>query len=374
MPARIIVCVGPGGVGKTSSSAALGLSLAREGRRVAVVTVDPARRLADALGIETSGGATRRIPEEAFRRAGVPVLKGRLDVSMLDVSSTLDGIVRRFHPNPEVREELERNPMYKALAGRLAGVQEYMGMERLFELVEADDYDVVILDTAPIQNALDFLDAPTKLLSVLENQGARWLMDAFAKDRGKSHRMFGSGAAFMGRTIARLTGPELLQDLSVLLAGLHRMFSGFEERARAVKDLLEAPDTRYLLVSRYETLPRVRGIRRQLAERSIAVSALLINRTAPDWAAASDIDRGVRETVFRLGGSTALASALASWTHGHRRRYEDEARAAGELKKDLMVARVPELRNVVASVREVSEMAEYLEADFLGALVCDDSP
>ena len=245
---RIAVCVGSGGVGKTTVAAAIALARAAEGGKVLVCTIDPARRLANALGLASLGNVESRVPDHAFREAGLHPA-GELFAMMLDVKRTWDDLVARHAPDRARRERIYQNRLYQQLSGALGGSQEFMAMEKLYELATERDYDLVVLDTPPTAHALDFLDAPDRILDFLGNETARALLLPALSAGKLGLRVFQLGGAYVARTLARFTGGEVLNDLSDFLQGFHGMYEGFERRAGVVRALLARPDVGFVLVS-----------------------------------------------------------------------------------------------------------------------------
>ncbi|MBX2810256.1 MAG: ArsA family ATPase [Myxococcales bacterium] len=277
--ARCLVVAGPGGVGKTSVSAALAIEGARLGRRTVVLTIDPARRLANALGISEVGSQETRIQPEAFEVMGMVPPAAPLTAMMLDIKEAWDDVIQRYHPRLADRDRLMNNRLYHALSTALAGSQEYMAMEKLYQLAhrKVDPLDLIVLDTPPARHALDFLDAPHRLMDVLSNDATRWLLEPASPGR-----LFGSSGLFF-RTIARFTGSELLEDLAELLRAFSTMFDGFTVRARAVSDLLGDTSTHFCVIGR----PSKGGVRdaqtftRHLLDKQARVSAVILNRATP---------------------------------------------------------------------------------------------
>ncbi|HEX5851667.1 MAG TPA: ArsA-related P-loop ATPase, partial [Solirubrobacteraceae bacterium] len=189
---RVVVCVGAGGVGKTTTSAALALGLAARGRKVAVVTIDPAKRLASALGLRELAGEPVRIDATTFARAGLRV-EGELWAMMLDAKRTFDDIIARLAPDERAREEILANPVYRELSTAVAGSHELSAIAKLYELYEEHDFDTIVLDTPPSRNALDFLSAPTRLLGFLEGRA----LQVFLAPGGLTARLFGRGTALV---------------------------------------------------------------------------------------------------------------------------------------------------------------------------------
>src|SRR5690349_4361073 len=245
---RIAVCVGSGGVGKTTVAAALGLRRALEGGRVLVCTIDPARRLANALGLEALGNVESHVPDHKFREAGLAP-NGQLFAMMLDVKRTWDDLVARHAPDRARQERIYKNRIYQQLSSALAGSQEYMAMEKLYELATERDYDLIVLDTPPTAHALDFLEAPDRVLDFLGNDTARALL-APAVSAGKvGLRLVHLGGTYIAKTIVRFTGAEVLSDLAEFMAGFQGMYEGFKARAGAVRALFAQPEVGFVLVS-----------------------------------------------------------------------------------------------------------------------------
>ena len=240
LTSRILVCCGSGGVGKTTTAAALALRSAELGRRTVVLTIDPARRLAQSMGLSELDNTPR------------PVLgvegTGTLDAMMLDMKRTFDQLVVD-HAEPGKADAILGNPFYEALSSSFAGTQEYMAMEKLSQLVGTGDYDLVVVDTPPTRSALDFLDAPQRLTTFLDGRMVRILL-APAKAGGKAYlRVVTAGLSVFTNVLTRIIGADVLKDLSQFVAALETMFGGFRERAQATYDLLKAPGTAFVVVA-----------------------------------------------------------------------------------------------------------------------------
>ncbi len=268
----VVVCCGSGGVGKTTVSATIAVAAARAGRRSCVVTVDPARRLADALGVQS-------LPNTPVEVAGD--WPGRLDALMLDSKGTFDDLVQRYARTPEQAESILANRLYQNLAGALSGTQEYMAMEKLYELVHSEEFDIVVVDTPPTRNALDLLDAPRRLTRFLENR----LFRALLVPTKMSLRAVGVATQALLRTIAKVAGAEIVQDAVSFFQAFEGMEDGFRTRASAVHELLADPETAYVLVTsaRPDAITEAGFFAEKLAERDVAVAALVVNRIAPSF-------------------------------------------------------------------------------------------
>ncbi len=237
----IVVCCGSGGVGKTTTAAALALRAAERGRRVVVVTIDPARRLAQALGLKTLDNEPRRVAKAGKKG-------GQLHAMMLDMKRTFDEVVIA-HADPQRAEQILTNPFYISLSSSLAGTQEYMAMEKLGQLHATGEWDLVVVDTPPTRSALDFLDAPQRVTSFLEGRFLRLLL-APARAGGKAYlRVVSVGLNAVTAAVAKVTGAELLRELKDFFTAFESMFGGFRERAQQTYDLLKDPATAFVVVA-----------------------------------------------------------------------------------------------------------------------------
>jgi anion-transporting ArsA/GET3 family ATPase len=286
---EVVICAGGGGVGKTTCAAALAAGMAQRGRRVLVVTIDPARRLAEALGLPEAGGDEHPVELETANG-------GQLAALMLDARETFDRLIAEQAPSPEARRRILANPIYQQLAGAVAGSHEYMAMEKLYELDRAGGYDLLVLDTPPSRHALDFLDAPERLTRFVEGRALRLLLGGGLRAgvlglRALSPAARGSQLAL--GLLERLTGMTLLRDLSEFLAGFEGMYEGFRDRARAVSDLLASERTTFLVVTVPEEEPVVEAERfwRALAERDLPFGGAIVNKVHPDLLSGGRLSR-----------------------------------------------------------------------------------
>ena len=272
---RICIVAGSGGVGKTTASAALALGLAASGRRVAVVTIDPARRLADSLGLEELGNEPRRVDPAALERHGVE-MRGELWAMMLDPKATFDGLIAKLAPDAATRDDVLGNRIYAQLSSAIAGSQEFSAVAKLYELHTEGGYDAIVLDTPPSRNALDFLDAPDRLTDFFEGRALR----LFLVPTGIAGRLLGAGSSVVFGILKKLTGVNLLEDMSVLLRSMGALIDGFRERAAGVKALLSDPSTTFLIVTSPEREPVAEAIffRQKLREARMPFGGLIVNR------------------------------------------------------------------------------------------------
>jgi anion-transporting ArsA/GET3 family ATPase len=278
----VLVCVGAGGVGKTTISASLALRAASgEGRSSLVCTIDPARRLANSLGLSQLGNEETRIGAEIFEQAHVPA-RAPLHAMMLDMKRTWDELVERHAP-PEARERILDNRFYQTLSTRLAGSQEYIAMEKLCQLRARRDYDLIVLDTPPTAHALDFLDAPNRVLDFLDNDAARWLL-APALSAGKfGLKVLHRSGSYALKTISRFTGAAMLEEMSSFMLSLSTLNESFRDRAREVRDLLAADQTAFVLVTtpNPERIDEVVHFHTLLQQNKMSVAAIVVNRVHP---------------------------------------------------------------------------------------------
>ncbi|MHA7960693.1 ArsA family ATPase [Streptomyces sp. L500] len=295
---RIVVCCGSGGVGKTTTAAALGLRAAERGRRVVVLTIDPARRLAQSMGIDELDNVPRRVPG-IDGSAG-----GELHAMMLDMKRTFDEIVEAHADGDRARAILE-NPFYQSLSAGFAGTQEYMAMEKLGQLRARDEWDLIVVDTPPSRSALDFLDAPGRLGSFLDGKFIKVLM-APAKIGGRAGMKFlGVGMSVMSGPLNKLMGAQLLRDVQTFVAAMDTMFGGFRTRADATYRLLQAPGTAFLVVAAPErdALREAAYFVERLAAERMPLAGLVLNRVHGSGAAGLSAERALAAAEALANGS-----------------------------------------------------------------------
>ncbi|WP_438486816.1 ArsA family ATPase [Streptomyces sp. S186] len=285
---RIVVCCGSGGVGKTTTAAALGVRAAERGRKVVVLTIDPARRLAQSMGISELDNVPRQV-KGVDESAG-----GELHAMMLDMKRTFDEIVEG-HADAERARAILENPFYQSLSAGFAGTQEYMAMEKLGQLRAGDEWDLIVVDTPPSRSALDFLDAPKRLGSFLDGKFIRVLM-APAKVGGRAGMKFlNVGMSMMTGTLSKLMGGQLLRDVQTFVAAMDTMFGGFRTRADATYRLLQAPGTAFLVVAAPErdALREAAYFVERLAAEQMPLAGLVLNRVHGSGAAQLSAERAL---------------------------------------------------------------------------------
>jgi len=301
---RIIVCCGSGGVGKTTTAAAIGLRAAERGRQVCVLTVDPARRLAQSLGL-TSLDNTPRLIEGLSGEAG-----GSLHAMMLDMKRTFDEIVEA-HADPARAAQILANPFYQSLSSSFAGTQEYMAMEKLGQLRRSDEWDLIVVDTPPSRSALDFLDAPERLGRFLDGRLIRLLTSPVKAGRPLT-KVLNAGFSVMTGALTKVLGGQLLRDAQTFVTAFDTMFGGFRERSDATYKLLQAPGTAFLVVAAPEpdALREAAYFVERLGEERMPLAGLILNRVhrVPDIRLSAARALAAAETLEPDGSPVAVAA------------------------------------------------------------------
>jgi anion-transporting ArsA/GET3 family ATPase len=355
---RVVICVGAGGVGKTTTSAALALGLAAGGRKVAVVTIDPAKRLAAALGLDALSGEPTRIDPRAFSAQGV-TMDGELWAMMLDAKRTFDDIVARLAPDAAALQEILANPVYGELSNAVAGSHELSAIAKLYELHEEHDFDVIVLDTPPSRNALDFLDAPTRLLGFLEGRA----LQVFLAPSGLTARLFGRSTGLIFSIFARVTGIDMLSELSRFFRSLTGVIDGFGERTRGVAALMRDSMSAFLIVTSPEDEPAAEAV--FLAERldamGMARAAVIVNRVHLDGLGGHSAQEVGELLADDLGERMArrVAANLADFDVFVRRDRATVARLSHQLREPEPIL-VPHLDAEVQDLLGLAHIAEHL--------------
>jgi anion-transporting ArsA/GET3 family ATPase len=301
----VIVCCGSGGVGKTTTAAALAVRAAERGRRTVVLTIDPARRLAQSLGLRELGNQPRPVQVDGFEP------KGELSAMMLDMRRTFDDMVLNT-AGPERAQQILANPFYRTISTSFSGTQEYMAMEKLGQLAATGDWDLIIVDTPPSRSALDFLDAPQRLSTVLDGRIIR-MLSAPARASGIGIRkIVGAGFGLFAKAVSTIIGGQLLQDASAFVQAFDSMFGGFRQRAAATYTMLRSPGTAFLVVAAPEpdALREASFFVERLAAEGMPLAGLVVNKTHPVLA---DLSAGkAQATADELDktGTAPLASAM----------------------------------------------------------------
>jgi anion-transporting ArsA/GET3 family ATPase len=344
----IVVCCGTGGVGKTTTAAVLALEAARAGRRAVVVTIDPARRLADALGLEGLTNTPSRIEGD---------WPGELWALMLDTKSTFDDLVVANASSEEQGQRILENRFYRNISGALSGTQEYMAMEKLYELHDSSDFDLVVVDTPPTRNALDFIDAPRRLTRFLDHRLFRFIT---SPTRGIVKAVNVAAQAFL-RTVAKVVGAEVIDDAIAFFRAFEGMEQGFRDRAEAVLELLSDDDTAFVLVAspRLDAVSEATFFAEKLDEAGITVRSLVINRMHPSFG--EGLAEAVRERSRTLEGTDlgGLYRNLADFQLVSSRE-EDHLGTLLAAAPEASVVRVPFLRSDVHDLDGLAEIGTYM--------------
>jgi anion-transporting ArsA/GET3 family ATPase len=356
---RICVCGGSGGVGKTTTSAAIALGMAAQGAKVAVVTIDPARRLANALGLDELENEPTRV--EPKRLAGGIEVKGELWAMMLDPKRTFDELIERIAKDPERAEEIKANRIYGELSTAVSGSQEFTAVAKLYELARDGDFDLLVLDTPPSRNALDFLEAPGRLTSFLDGKALK----AFLRPTGLGMRVLGRGAApFLG-ALRRVTGVDLLSDLMAFFTLLGDMTDDFNERAEGVERLLHSPETAFLLVTSAQSAAIDEAIwfQHTLSESGLPFAGVIVNRVHHDLLGDSEPGDVLAELGGELEADLAqrVAANFADYHVLARRDRLGVERLGAELG-DAPLLLVPHLDDDVHDVEGLLRVHRFLFA------------
>jgi anion-transporting ArsA/GET3 family ATPase len=370
---RIIVCVGSGGVGKTTTAAALALAAARRGKRTLVLTIDPAKRLANSLGLETLGHQVQEVPP-ALVRAGAPSDKGSLFAMMLDQKIAFDEVVQRHAKDPAAVKRILTNPVYAQISGSLAGAQEYAAMAKLHDFDQSGEWDTIVVDTPPTAHALDFLDAPRKLSEAIDSPAIEW----FRKLQGKG----GGGWSLVGRTgsfvlkwLAKFVGSQFIDDLGVFFTEFNDILGGFRQRAEETFSLLRQSRVGFVLVASPEPMAVREALffHERLKTASMPFVGFVVNKvhpalplTADEPAIAAALAAHPAITPLGLSGTTHTMTARALFAaHGEiETRAEADRQAIGQLRSaggtNALLIQVPLLRDDVHDVNRLVGLETYL--------------
>jgi anion-transporting ArsA/GET3 family ATPase len=369
---RIIVCCGSGGVGKTTIAAAIGLRAAERGRHVVVLTVDPARRLAQSMGLtslDNTPRPVRGIKTQGHQAGNGAEPAGSLHAMMLDMKRTFDEIVEA-HADPDRAAQILANPFYLSLSSSFAGTQEYMAMEKLGQLRRADEWDLIVVDTPPSRSALDFLDAPQRLARFLDGRLLR-LLTAPAKVGGRAYlRALNAGFGMVTGVLTKILGTQVLRDVQTFVSALDTMFGGFRERADYTYQLLRAPGTAFLVVAAPEedALREASYFVERLDTERMPLAGLILNRVQQVAAAHLSAARSLAAVEVLAGNSGNGAAAHGTADHGAAAHdgADDNAAArqltiaALQLHADRMTQAASERRNAggFAAAHPLVPMAE----------------
>jgi len=336
----IVIACGPGGVGKTTTAASLAATaVVEQGGRVLVLTVDPARRLADALGLKGIGNDEVRIPDEVFTVAATRP-RGELWAAMLDTKQSWDDLIRRHAPDAETREQILANPLYQNISGRFVQSHDYIAMERLYEIHSEGKYDLIVVDTPPTRNALDFLDAPKRMAEFFSSRLLRWLIVPYRS------RLVNMASRPFYQVADRILGTQFLADISEFFILFQSMYAGFVERADAVTRLLSDRRTTFMVVSTLEATPvrEAEFFSAELTARKLHLGAVVLNKVLPEYlrdaktdklaqsiaARAAELGEGLTEDPVMAGRVLGeVAESFLNFSVVARREAEQQAELKG---------------------------------------------
>jgi anion-transporting ArsA/GET3 family ATPase len=359
---RVCICAGSGGVGKTTTSAAIAAGMAARGLKVAVLTIDPAKRLADSLGLPELGNTERKVDPALLTEVGVDPGEGELWAMMLDSKQTFDEVVRKHAPDEETRDRILSNRIYEQLSNALAGSQEYMAMEKLFEIHAEDRYDLLVLDTPPTRTALDFLDAPKRLTQFIEGRA----LQVFTRPAGFGMKLFGRGTSLMFSILRRITGVNLLEDLAEFFQAFSGMVDGFRERARRVNELLADDRTSFLVVCAPQGEPISEAVyfHRKLVEAQLPFGGVIVNKVHYGWDLPDDPGALTGELAEALGDADLaprVVANLAGYAALSARERHNVEHLAAEMRTRAVI-QVPYLDEDVHDLAGLMEINRYLFA------------
>ncbi|MFO7565817.1 MAG: ArsA-related P-loop ATPase [Enhygromyxa sp.] len=361
MRQRLLVAVGPGGVGKTTVSAAIALRAAELGRRTLVLTIDPAKRLADALGLSGLDDRIREVPTDELRESGVEV-PGQLFAAMFDNAASMDALMQRVAPDADTRDKVLRNRVYRAMAGTLARSHAYLAMERLHEVMSSGDYDLVILDTPPARNALDILDAPSRLATFLEEGVVKWFVRT-DKGRGLRAKLMQSSGAAALKLFEVVVGKELARETIGFFEAFAGMREGFHERASAIQELLRAEHTSFVLVSSADAthLVDAEALAAGIASRGVGIDVAVFNRSYERLTHADPLQ------IVSEAGELEVETTVRLLFGDELLRPERETMTS--LVSSLHRVRIEAATNNLRALESVQRLAKLLPADALGLII-----
>jgi anion-transporting ArsA/GET3 family ATPase len=358
----VCICAGSGGVGKTTTSASIAMGMAARGKKVAVLTIDPARRLANSLGLPELGNEESLVAPERFEEAGLE-MKGELWAMMLDAKRTFDDLIERHAPDEETRDRILSNRIYQEVSNAMAGSQEYMAMEKLYELYQEARYDLLVLDTPPSRHALDFIDAPERMTRFIEGKSLQF----FLRPGRFGVKMIGRSGGALFSVLKRLTGIDLLQDLSDFFQSFGDMATGFRDRAQRVNELLGQKGTTFVLVTAPEREPIDEAIYfwRRLTESKLPFGGAVVNKVHPDYVALAAAGKGATGEL-RLD---ELGMELERSLDGNRENAELAAKVRENFERFQVLAE-RDRRNITRLTREL-DSASVIEVPYLDEDVHD---
>ena len=375
----VVILLGTGGVGKTTIAAALGIAAAGARVNTALITVDPAKRLRDALGLERLGGRPKGLGTARLKAAGLDP-KLRLSAMVLDVKGAWDGMVEQFAPNPETRRRILANPFYRSLTGQFAGSEAYAALEQLYDLHSAGDFELEIVDTPPAAHAFEFLHAPARLARLLDTRTARWLFRPYLSASKFAMKLASRAARFVVRELERFAGANVLTSISEFFAAAAETVDAMVERLHKTEALLHSPAVRFVLVTTAEEdrLNQARELIEEMQAEGLRLSAIVLNRFL-DEASLQEIASGADgarvpshlEEIARLRstlaadlpadpGVSTLVERLESYRTHALADMERVARFARELPPEVNLLIAPEIAIGVRDLKALAHLARLL--------------
>jgi len=353
---EVLICVGPGGVGKTTLSAALALTGALQGKKSLVCTVDPAKRLAQALGVERLGNKETRLPAEFLAQAGIPS-EASLWAMMLDMKHAWDELIATY-ATPSQKVHIFNNRFYQSLSSALAGSQEYIAIEKLWELSMCRDYGLLVLDTPPIAHALDFLDAPNRLLGFLDTEASKRLFLPMLSASKWGFRTWKASNNLFLKTLSRFVGMQTLEQLSEFLLSMGQLYEGFRERARQTQSLLTKPSTAFVVVTtpQPERMAQVQHFLEVLQKRNHHIAAVLVNQT--HLPLEGQLAEGLRQLPAPLAKKMELA-----WG-AHQQQALEDTHALQQLQalcRNIPLKVLPVLENTSSEMERLWHLSQILQ-------------
>ncbi len=369
---RILVCAGPGGVGKTTTAAALALGAARRGRKALVLTIDPAKRLANSLGLRELGHDIQRVPDEMLRKSGEMAEGGELHAMMLDQKRAFDEIVSRYASNPDSVKRILGNPVYAQISGSLAGAQEYAAMATVEQIEEDNQFELIVVNTPPTAHALDFLDAPEKLTNAIDSPAIDW----FRRIRGQnvSRGVIGRTGAYILKRLSKFVGSQFLEDIAVFFTEFNDILGGFHQRAEKTFELLRRDSVGFVLVASPEPMAvrETLFFHQRLVSAQMPFAAFVINRvhdSRPTDADANQLTEAMRalEPVKQLqfaDGTLRISAEAMLESHRDLQVLADGDRQSidrlHEIDPDATIVQVPYFEEDIHDIAKLTQLGAYL--------------
>lgn len=364
---KLLICVGAGGVGKTSLSATIGLQAAIMGRKVLVLTIDPAKRLANSLGLKEFGNTETKIDLSSME--GVT---GELWAMMLDGQKTFDELIKNLTEDEETQQRILNNNIYKGITDTIVGNQEYMATEKLFDVVSSQRYDLVVLDTPPVKNALDFLDSPGRMARFVDKRVMKWFLTSKTKKKGILNRLLTGTSAALFRLLGYIFGPEFLEDIAVFFINFRDLYEGFQERHSAVEQIFRDKGTSFLIVSapHEPALEVAEFFLTELARRNMNTPAVIANQCHVAEYDKLDPNELLEEQAQSLCDglqSHTAAMLLARMKTAHKRLYnlaQEESRLLALLstktRAHQKIYRIPRFHGEVHDLQALNRVGDVL--------------